>query len=59
MYNIENPASDPTLLGYWKFNDASGNTVKDYSQYGNDGVAKYNLIWPSGIEIPKINETKE
>lgn len=59
MYDIENPADDATLLGYWKFNDATGNTVKDYSQYHNDGVAKYDLIWPSGIEIPKINETQE
>lgn len=59
MYEIQNPTDDATLLGYWKFNDANGNTVKDYSQYHNDGVAKYDLIWPSGIEIPKINETKE
>ncbi len=59
MYGLRNPADDPALLGYWKFNDAAGNTVKDYSRYRNDGVAKYDLIWPSGIEIPKINETKE
>lgn len=59
MYGIRNPADDATLLGYWKFNDAQGNTVKDYSRYHNDGVAKYDLIWPSGIEIPQINETKE
>ena len=50
MYEIENPENDPTLLGYWKCNDASGNTVKDYSMYGNDGVAKYDIIWPQGIE---------
>ena len=49
----------PTLLGYWKCNDASGNTVKDYSMYGNDGVAKYDIIWPQGIEIPKLNENNE
>lgn len=59
MYEIQNPADDATLLGYWKFNDAKGNIVKDYSQYHNDGVAKYDLIWPTGVEIPKINETKE
>ena len=47
------------LLGYWKCNDASGNTVKDYSMYGNDGVAKYDIIWPQGIEIPKLNENNE
>lgn len=59
MYEIADPAQDPTLLGYWKFDDGAGNTVKDYSQYGNDGVAKYDLVWPDGIEIPKINETEE
>ncbi len=59
MYDVENPADDPTLLGYWKFNEGSGNTVKDYSMYGNDGVAETDIVWPSGIEIPKINETEE
>ena len=59
MYEIENPQDDPTLLGYWKCNDVSGNTVKDYSMYGNDGVAKYDIIWPQGIEIPKLNENNE
>ena len=59
MYDIENPADDPTLLGYWKFNEGTGNTVKDYSMYGNDGVAETDIVWPSGIEIPKINETNE
>lgn len=59
MYNVENPADDPTLLGYWKFNEGAGNTVKDYSMYGNDGEAEIDIVWPSGIEIPKINETEE
>ena len=59
MYNIENPADDPTLLGYWKFNEGAGNTVRDYSMYGNDGVAETDIVWPAGIEIPKINETNE
>ena len=59
LYEIENPENDSTLLGYWKFNEGSGNTVKDYSMYGNDGVAKYDIIWPQGIEIPKLNENNE
>ena len=59
MYEITDPESDPTLLGYWKFNEGAGNTVKDYSMYGNDGVAETDIVWPSGIEIPKINETEE
>lgn len=59
MYEIADPEQDPTLLGYWKFNEGEGNTVKDYSQYGNDGVAHTDLVWPDGIEILKINETEE
>ena len=59
MYEIADPASDPTLLGYWKFNEGAGNTVKDYSMYGNDGESEIDLVWPDGIEIPKINETEE
>ena len=59
MYEITDPESDPTLLGYWKFNEGAGNTVKDYSMYGNDGVAEIDIVWPTGIEIPKINETEE
>ena len=59
MYEVPNPKDDPTLIGYWKFNDAKGNTVKDYSRYGNDGVAKRDIIWPQGIEIPVINKTEE
>ena len=59
MYNVENPADDPTLLGYWKFNEGTGNTVRDYSMYGNDGVAETDIVCPAVIEIPKINETEE
>lgn len=55
MYEVENPKDDATLLGYWKFNDGEGNIVRDYSRYGNDGQAKYDLKWPDGIEIPVIN----
>ncbi len=56
MYGIDNPQSDPTLVGYWKFNEGKGNVIEDYSQYGNDGVANSDIIWPDGIEVPKINE---
>lgn len=59
MYEILNPKDDASLLGYWKFNDGKGNTVKDHSRYGNDGTAQNDLVWPDGIEIPKINEMEE
>ena len=32
----------------------------DYFQVGREcGQAKYDLKWPDGIEIPKINEVEE
>ncbi len=59
MYRIDNPKSLPELIGYWKFDEGKGNTVKDYSMYGNDGVAEYDIVWPDGIEIPEINKEEE
>ncbi len=53
MYKIENPEEDATLLGYWKFDEGRGNEIRDYSRYGNNGVAKYDIVWPSGVEIPQ------
>lgn len=58
MYEIVDPEQDPTLLGYWKFDAGSGNTVRDYSQYGNHGEAGHDLVWADGIEIPVINQTE-
>ena len=29
--------TDPNLIGYWKFDEASGDTAIDFSGYGNDG----------------------
>ena len=59
MYRIRNPKDLPELIGYWKFDEGKGNTVKDYSRYGNDGVAEKDIVWPSGIEIPEINKVEE
>lgn len=56
MYGIEEPQNDPTLIGYWKFNEGSGNKIKDYSQYGHDGLAHSDIVWPDGIEIPILNQ---
>jgi hypothetical protein len=54
IYEVADPESHPELIGYWKFDDGKGNVVKDYSMYHNDGVSEIDLVWPSGIEIPKI-----
>lgn len=59
MYRIKNPKDLPELIGYWKFDEGKGNTIKDYSMYGNDGVAEYDLVWPAGIEIPEINKEED
>lgn len=36
---------DPSLVAYWKFNEGTGKTVKDYSMYGNDLTADHDLLW--------------
>ena len=60
MYRLDKPAEEePDLIGYWKCNEGKGNIVKDYSRYGNDGVAHSDLLWPAGIEIPEINKEEE
>lgn len=59
MYRIPDPQDLPELIGYWKFNEGRGNTIRDYSRYGNDGVAEKDILWPAGIEIPEINKTEE
>ena len=54
MYEISDPEEHPELIGYWKFDDGKGNVIKDYSIYHNDGISEKDLIWPAGIEIPKV-----
>jgi hypothetical protein len=41
LYNSGTPSdltSESGLVGYWKFNEGSGTTVKDYSGNGNHGT---------------------
>ena len=56
MQGISNPEDEADLIGYWKFDEGEGNTVKDYSSVGNDGVSETDIIWPQGIEIPDFNK---
>lgn len=56
MYRIENPKEQEDLIGYWKFDEGKGNTITDYSAYGNHGQAETDIVWPSGIEIQEINK---
>ena len=61
MYRLSDYTAEnyPDLIGYWKFDEGSGNTIHDYSMYGNDGQAQSDITWPSGIEIPEINKEDE
>ncbi|WP_423129032.1 DUF1735 and LamG domain-containing protein [Gaoshiqia sp. Z1-71] len=40
------------LVAYWKFDEGSGNTVKDQTGNGNNAVANSNLKWTS-VELPE------
>ena len=71
MYDIPNPATDPTLRAYWKFDEGTGLEVVDRTGHGNNAkVVPYwkdsnhteayskadAELWPSGIEVPMINQ---
>lgn len=69
MYDVESPETKPELRAYWKFDEGSGNTVKDWSQYGNDAVCldggndmeagqrnEGALKWDNSVEIPQLNQ---
>jgi hypothetical protein len=43
MFNI-NP-NTPGLVGYWKFNEGSGNTIHDYSISGFNNNANKDVVW--------------
>jgi hypothetical protein len=44
-----NPNTDPSLVGWWKFDETSGTTAADSSHNGNDGAIRGNPVWmPSG-----------
>lgn len=70
MYDIHEPEKEEHLAAYWKFNEGSGNEIKDHSRYGNNAqIVRYwkdaankidyevedSELWPSGIEVPQIN----
>ena len=71
MYDIPNPADEPALCAYWKFNEGTGLEVVDRTGHGNnakvvpywktvDHVEAYSKtdaeLWPSGIEVPIMNK---
>jgi len=51
FYAVLEPENEPNLLMYWKLNDGV-DEIKDYSQYGNNGVAEVaGLQWVS-VSLP-------
>ncbi len=54
MYDVD--PQTPGLIGYWKFDEGEGNVIRDWTGNGNDGVAEFDLEWPSGIEVPQLNK---
>ena len=69
MYDVDAPETKPELRAWWKFDEGTGNTVKDWSQYCNDAVCltgtnnfeggertEGTLKWNNSIEIPQLNQ---
>lgn len=50
MYAID-PATSG-LEGYWKCNDGTGNTIKDYSKNGNNLTAGSSIKWIKDVRMP-------
>lgn len=44
----------PGLIAYWKFNEGTGNIIKDHTGHGNDITASGTPTWIP-VEIPKLN----
>ncbi|WP_294557112.1 DUF1735 and LamG domain-containing protein [uncultured Bacteroides sp.] len=70
MYTVREPAQEPDLRAYWRFDEGTGTTIIDHTGNGNDAkVIPYWVdasntqprektdaqLWPSGIEVPVIN----
>jgi alpha-N-arabinofuranosidase len=46
---------EPNLVGYWKFDEGGGTTVRDSSGKGNDGTLRNTAAWASGAaNLPPI-----
>lgn len=69
MYDVDAPETKPELRAWWKFDEGQGNTIKDWSQYGNDAQCldgknefeagdrnEGKLRWDNSIEIPQMNK---
>jgi hypothetical protein len=46
--------SDPSLVGYWPFEEGTGTTTKDLSGNGNDGTI-YGATWTTGKVVSALS----
>lgn len=45
FYKLYPSDINASLLAYWKFDDAAGKAVKDYSIYGNNLGSDHDILW--------------
>ena len=45
------PISDPNLVGYWNFDEGSGDTAVDWSGNGNQGTLRGEPRWVAGYDL--------
>lgn len=45
FYKLYPSDINASLLAYWKFDDAAGQAVKDYSIYGNNLSSDHDILW--------------
>lgn len=53
--NVKDPEATVGLMAYWKFDDAQGNKVKDWSGYGHDLEAQSAIVWKE-VSLPAKNK---
>lgn len=51
-YEYRIDPTTPNLLAYWKFNEGTGNTAKDYTGHGFDATANSSVNWIS-VSLPQ------
>ena len=56
MYDVD--PQTPGLIGYWKFDEGEGNVIRDWTGNGNDGVAEFDLEWPSASRCRNSTRNK-
>ena len=40
------------LVAYWKFNDNTGNVIKDHTEYGNNLIGDHTFLWVN-VQLPQ------